>query len=91
MTNTAVPVSLILLESQRIWAHSELIRRATDPSAPSIEDMGGYPPSWGLDRKGAATLHQPQSCFVEKHSHEPWSALQPAREAPDFLCDQDDG
>ena len=40
MTNTAAPVSLILLGSQTIWAHSELIRRATDPSTPLIEDMG---------------------------------------------------
>jgi len=40
MTNTAAPVSLILLGSQTIWAHSEFIRRATDPSIPSIEDMG---------------------------------------------------
>ena len=42
MTNTAAPVSLILLGSQTICAHSELIRRATDPSTPSIEDMGIY-------------------------------------------------
>ncbi len=40
MRNTAAPVSLILLGSQTIWAHSELIRRATDASIPSIEDVG---------------------------------------------------
>ena len=42
MTNTATPVSLILLGQQRIWAYSELIGRATDPSTPSIEDVGIY-------------------------------------------------
>ncbi len=40
MSNTAAPVSLILLGSQAIWAPSELIRRATDPSTPSIENVG---------------------------------------------------
>jgi hypothetical protein len=40
MTNTAAPVSLILLESQTVWAHAELIHRATDPSTLSIEDVG---------------------------------------------------
>ncbi len=40
MTNTAAPASLILLGSQTIWAYSVLIRRATDPSTPSIEDVG---------------------------------------------------
>ena len=42
MPNTAAPVSLILLGSQTIWAPSELIRRATDPSTPSIENVGIY-------------------------------------------------
>ncbi len=42
MTNTAAPVSLILLGLQTIWAYSEFIGRATDPSTPSIEDMGIY-------------------------------------------------
>ena len=40
MTNTGAPVSLTLLGSQTIWAYSEFIRRATDPSAPSIEKRG---------------------------------------------------
>ena len=40
MTSAAAPVSLILLGLQTIWAPSELIRRATDPSTPSIENVG---------------------------------------------------
>ena len=40
MANAAAPVSLILLGSQTIRAPSELIRRATDPPAPSIENVG---------------------------------------------------
>ncbi len=40
MTSAAAPVSLILLGSQTIWAPSELIRRATDPSTPSVENVG---------------------------------------------------
>jgi hypothetical protein len=40
--NTAAPVSLIPLGSQRIWAHAETNRRAMDPSTPSIEDVGIY-------------------------------------------------
>lgn len=49
MANTAAAVSLILFESQTrlrtargqaIWAHSERIGRATDPSTPSIQQKG---------------------------------------------------
>ncbi len=40
MTNTAAPVSLILLGSQTIRAHSEVIHRAMDPSTSPIEDVG---------------------------------------------------
>ncbi len=40
MTNTAAPVSLILLGSQTIWAYSEVIGRATDPSISPIGDVG---------------------------------------------------
>ncbi len=40
MANAAAPASLILLGSQTIRASFELIRRATDPSAPSIENVG---------------------------------------------------
>ncbi len=39
MTNTAAFVSLILLGSQTVWAHAELIRRAADPSTAPIEDV----------------------------------------------------
>jgi len=46
MVNTAAPVSLILLGSQTIWPHFKLIRRATDPPTPSIENVG-------IDHRGA--------------------------------------
>lgn len=39
----------------------------------------------------AAAFHQPQSCPVEKHRHQPRRALQAAQEPLDFLFGQDDG
>ena len=54
MVNTAVPVSLIPLESQRIWAYSEFIGRVANETPPTVQDVGvdhdrvppgGWPPA----------------------------------------------
>lgn len=40
MANTAAPVSLILLGSQTIWAHSELIGPTANETPPMFQDAG---------------------------------------------------
>jgi hypothetical protein len=39
----------------------------------------------------AATLHKPQPCSIEKHAHQPRSALQAAQQPFHLLFGQDDG
>ena len=64
--------------------------RIAIPAAHAGSDHDLVPREVDILDSEAATLHQPQACPIEKHSHQPRRALKAAQEPLDLLFGQDD-